>query len=144
MSGAVRIARQRFHFTCQPGCVACCTQSGEVYLTGDDRDRMAAFLGMSVEDFLARYCTGEGEDLRLTFPSPESCWFLEEDGCSIHEAKPVQCRTFPFWPENVSSRKGWKALSAYCPGIGEGPLIPLEEVRRAAEECARACGALKG
>ena len=63
------------------------------------------------------------------------CHFLHEGGCSIHPAKPTQCRIFPFWPELVESRREWlKVARGYCPGIGKGPLIQIEVAREQARE----------
>src|ERR1039457_2767618 len=42
-------------FECQPGCTACCTQKGFVYLTAADLPRMASFLGMTPAAFERRY-----------------------------------------------------------------------------------------
>ena len=43
---------------------------------------------------------------------------------------PQQCRTWPFWPENCSSRQAWEGAKAAapCPGMGRGKLVPAEEV----------------
>ena len=52
-------------------------------------------------------------------PAEANCHFLFEGGCSIHEAKPTQCRIFPFWPELVESRREWKKTAALLPGHGQ-------------------------
>jgi Fe-S-cluster containining protein len=62
------------------------------------------------------------------------CYFLNGDGCSIHPAKPTQCRIFPFWPELVESRREWKKTAKYCPGLGKGPLIQIETAQAQATE----------
>jgi hypothetical protein len=72
--------------------------------------------------------------MRLRVPSSGTCPFLEESGCSIHPAKPTQCRIFPFWPELVESRREWKKTAKYCPGIGKGPLIQISVAKAQAEE----------
>jgi Fe-S-cluster containining protein len=59
---------------------------------------------------------------------------LLEDGCSIHPAKPTQCRLFPFWPEIVSSLKAWRRTARLCPGIGQGPLIQIGTALETASE----------
>ena len=63
-----------------------------------------------------------------------ACPFLNGGGCSIHPAKPTQCRIFPFWPELVDNRKEWFKTAAYCPGIGKGELVEIETVRKQADE----------
>ena len=38
-----------------------------------------------------------------------SCAFLGDDGklCTIYEARPVQCRNYPFWPNIMQSPQSW-------------------------------------
>jgi Fe-S-cluster containining protein len=45
----------------------------------------------------------------------------------------MQCRTFPFWPENVQSARAWEALKSFCPGIDEGDWHSPEEIREQVE-----------
>lgn len=122
-------------FACQPGCTACCRQKGFVYLTEDDIMRAATFLGMDAGEFERRYVYRTRNRMRLRVPKESTCYFLGEDGCSIHPAKPTQCRIFPFWPELVGSRREWlKVARSYCPGMGQGPLVQIEAAREQAEE----------
>lgn len=135
MSDLVQIGRHHFRFECQSGCINCCTQPGEVYLTEDDIPRIAAYLDQTQQEFRERYCVKGVDGLRLANPPDVSCLFLRENGCSIHEVKPLQCRTFPFWPEHVRNKRSWKKLSQYCPGIGVGEVLPKTEVRDQAQAC---------
>jgi Fe-S-cluster containining protein len=121
-------------FACQPGCVACCTQKGWVYLTEDDIARAAAFLGMTAAAFEKRYVYRTRNQRRLRMAEASACPFLVESGCSIHPAKPTQCRIFPFWPELVESRKEWFGAARYCPGIGKGELVQIEAASAQAAE----------
>ena len=122
-------------FECQPGCTACCTQKGFVYLTDADIVRAAEFLGIKVAEFERKYVFRTRNRTRLRVPRDVTCHFLKGEGCSIHPAKPTQCRIFPFWPELVDSRREWlKTGRGYCPGIGKGPLIQIDAAREQAEE----------
>lgn len=121
-------------FECQPGCTECCTQRGFVYLTETDLARAAAFLEMTSAEFERRYVYRTSKRLRLRVPRESQCHFLRGGGCSIHPAKPTQCRVFPFWPELVESRREWKKTSRYCPGMGKGPLVQIEAAREQARE----------
>ena len=125
---------QALRFECQPGCTACCTQRGFVYLTEADLVRAAEFLGMSPKTFERRYIYRTRNRLRLRVPRDAQCHFLLAGGCSIHPAKPTQCRIFPFWPELVESRREWQKTARYCPGMGKGPLIRIENARDQARE----------
>jgi len=121
-------------FECQPGCTACCEQQGFVYLTAADSERIAAYLGMSVEDFERRYVYRTRQLRRLRVPRESQCFFLKGGGCSIHAVKPVQCRAFPFWPELVESRRAWHQAAQYCPGIEKGELVQIEAAQAGAKE----------
>lgn len=121
-------------FECQPGCTACCEQKGFVYLTEEDIPRAAQFLGMTAAAFERKYVFRTQNRRRLRVPRDSQCSFLRDGGCSIHPAKPTQCRIFPYWPELVESRKEWFQTAKYCPGIGKGELIQIEVANSQAAE----------
>jgi len=100
-----------------------------VYLTEEDVKRAAAFLALPVEEFERKYLFRTRHVRRLRKPRHSQCYFLEECGCSIHPAKPTQCRAFPYWPELLDNPEAWDATARYCPGIGQGPLIQIEQAR---------------
>jgi hypothetical protein len=105
-----------------------------------DRDlaRLAAHLGLSSEEFRARYTREfeiEGQDepgLSLT-RAPHGCVFLDDatNACTVHDARPDQCRAFPFWPPAVASRDAWERLVvAVCDpdAFRQGRLYTRQEV----------------
>ncbi|MFN3455156.1 MAG: YkgJ family cysteine cluster protein [Pseudobdellovibrio sp.] len=120
-------------FECQ-GSGKCCTSHGEfgfVFLTLEDRRRFAKHLKISTLAFTKKYC-----DLRdgvwhlKEDPQNPDCMFLKNKRCSIYEARPTQCRTWPFWPE-VMNPKAWKSeVASFCPGVGKGKVWPKEEIER--------------
>ena len=121
-------------FECQAGCTECCRQRGFVYLTEVDLARAAEFLGMTASVFERQYVYRTRSRMRLRVPARTRCHFLTDGGCSIHPAKPTQCRIFPFWPELVESRREWRKTARYCPGMGKGPTVRIEAVRESARE----------
>ncbi len=123
-----------FRFSCKAGCTNCCQQQGYVYITEADLKNAAAFLGMKAAEFERKYVYRTRHLLRLRKPRGAQCHFLHEGGCSIHPAKPTQCRAFPFWPELVGDRKAWNEAGGYCPGIGAGHLVTIEAAHRVAVE----------
>ena len=125
-------------FTCQPGCIRCCDQDGYVYLTDEDVLRAAKFVGMTPKAFEKKYVYRTRHQRRFRKPREKQCPFLDAAGCSIHPAKPTQCRTFPFWPELVEKRVAWNRTARYCPGIGKGELIQIGTAMEMAEEQRRA------
>jgi Fe-S-cluster containining protein len=93
---------------------------------------------MSARAFAAKYIYKTRHQMRFRKPREKQCPFLEGHGCSIHPAKPTQCRTFPYWPELVESKREWNRTAKYCPGIGKGPLIQIGTAMVIAEEQRRA------
>jgi Fe-S-cluster containining protein len=58
------------------------------------------------------------------------CAFLIPDGCAIHNGKPLQCRSYPFWHENMTSKSMWKLVEGFCPGVGVGPAATVATIRQ--------------
>ena len=83
------------------GCHACCREQGYVRLKKDEPDAIALFLGLDVQQFIARYTvlTKDRTGLSLIEKEDGSCIFLNRKGCKINPVKPLQCREFP---------QGWK------------------------------------
>ena len=132
----------QLRFQCQPGCTACCEQKGFVNVNDADVARAAEFLGMTPKEFEKRFVYRTRHRMRLRVPRGKNCHFLVEGGCSIHPAKPTQCRTFPFWPELIQIWSEWKKTGRYCPGIGAGPLVQLQTAREQANDMKEAHPAL--
>jgi hypothetical protein len=124
-------------FECQSGCTKCCEQQGFVYLTESDIERLAAYRNMTPAVFEKRYVYRTKNLRRLRVPRAVQCPFLKSDGCSVHPAKPLQCRTFPFWPELVpepgGDKREWLRTAKWCPGIGKGPLVNITKAREIAQ-----------
>lgn len=121
-------------FRCIPGCTACCEQKGNVYLSEDDIVKAARFLKLSPAEFELKYVYRTRYQIRLRKPPEAQCHFLAEGRCTIHPAKPTQCRLFPYWPEIIENRAQWDATARYCPGIGQGELIQIGTALEIADE----------
>lgn len=89
---------------------------------------------MAPEAFEERYVYRTRNQRRLRVPRHAQCDFLREGGCSVHPAKPLQCRTFPYWPDLVGNTRNWKKTGEWCPGIGKGGLVNISTAREAAAE----------
>lgn len=117
-------------FECQ-GTGRCCTARGEygyVYLNLEERRKIAALLGMRTSTFTRRYCVREDDDFYLKNPEKD-CLFLDGTRCSVYEARPIQCRTWPFWPENLNPHVWHRDVEGFCEGVGRGRLYTAEEIR---------------
>lgn len=125
-------------FECQ-GSGRCCLSRGThgyVYLTLEDRRRFASHLGLSTAAFTRKYCaTKDGwhflkaEDPAISNPEKEyACRFLKDKRCTVYEARPAQCRTWPFWPENMGAKAWDREVVKFCPGVGKGRVVPASEI----------------
>jgi Fe-S-cluster containining protein len=118
-------------FACQPDCGKCCTRHGTygyVYLEPDDVSRLAAHFDLSVEEFRKEW-TRKDDGHTVLKMDEAACPFLEGSRCTVYGARPRQCGSFPFWPENLKSRAHWDELGTFCPGIGQGDFVPLHVIR---------------
>jgi Fe-S-cluster containining protein len=120
-------------FECQ-GSGKCCTSRGSygwVYLTLTDRRRLAAHLGIPTREFTRRYCqrTDGHFHLRDSTSGPD-CLFLRGRRCGVYSARPIQCRTWPFWPENMSPKAWNRDVVGFCPGVGKGKPVESKDIRR--------------
>jgi Fe-S-cluster containining protein len=113
-------------------CGKCCTGSpGYVFVSREEIEKMAAFLHISPEDFVAQYTRRVGNGLSLIEdPQNYDCVFLRDNKCQVYGERPKQCRTFPFWPENVRCREAWEEVKDRCEGIEapNAPVISAEEI----------------
>jgi Fe-S-cluster containining protein len=107
-------------------CGKCCINHGDyqhVFLTEQDIDRTSAALDISRREFLRRY-TRRVHGERILRDRDDRCVFLDPDGlCRIYETRPLQCRTFPFWKENLNPRAWKNAIARDCPGVGRGKVV---------------------
>ncbi|MFT4552961.1 MAG: Fe-S-cluster containining protein [Chlamydiales bacterium] len=118
-------------FSCTE-CGQCCTGApGYVWVTENEVAQMAEQQKISVEQFVHRYLRLVKGRLSLREdPKTYDCVFLKGKKCSLYNSRPKQCRTFPFWPDNLESPETWISNESYCEGINNGDtLIPLEQIR---------------
>lgn len=120
-------------------CGNCCTGGpGYVWFSGEEGKQIAQYLGLEEKDFRKRFARRQLG--RWTLEEVKSdrgydCVFLRRDTegkalCSIYPVRPTQCRTWPFWPSNLSSRAAWNRAAKRCPGMRQGgQFVPVEQVR---------------
>lgn len=129
------------NFTCTQ-CGNCCTGGpGYVWVTGEEIRRVAEFLKITPEEVVDTYTRKFGgqfsfkENVRGS--QRHDCIFLAEEKveqrtpqgervvttrrrCSIYSVRPLQCRTWPFWPENLESKQAWDRAARRCHGMNNG------------------------
>lgn len=91
---------------------------------------------MPVEVFGKRFVRKVGKRYSLVEKPDGDCTFFEREseagagGCTVYPVRPWQCRTFPFWPENIASRRAWEEVGEECPGLNRGRTYSLEDIRK--------------
>lgn len=127
--------RRGLRFACQPDCGKCCTtdeRDGSVFLEPGDIERLARHLGMTPRAFVSKHTFSECGEIELAKNDEGSCCFLDHERCSVYEARPQQCRTYPFLPLDgftpIESQYTWRYEKKFCPGIGKGRLYSKDEI----------------
>ena len=91
---------------------------------------MAAAKKLDVDQFESDYVRKIGIRKSLKeFPNGD-CVFLDTEtrGCTVYEARPRQCKTWPFWDSNLRNEETWQQTCEECPGSGKGKLHQLESI----------------
>jgi len=55
----------------------------------------------------------------------------------VHAIKPLQCSSFPYWPELLDQASERREVAAYCPGMNQGPLVNIDLAREVADQVQR-------
>jgi hypothetical protein len=141
--------KQGLKFTCTC-CGNCCTGGpGYVWISEEEIHRLAEHLNLSVEETLEQHVRKINGKFSLKEARSTSgsfdCTFLKEIKpprtnrkgnaivqakrvCGIYEVRPLQCRTWPFWPENLESKADWETETRKCPGMNTGTHYPVERI----------------
>lgn len=117
-------------FTCS-GCGDCCTGApGYVWVNKEETQAIADLLKMDLEEFRDTYARKIGIRYSLKeFPNGDCVFFdSEKRNCNVYEARPRQCKTWPFWDSNLKTEEDWKQTCEECPGSGKGKLHKLEHI----------------
>jgi Fe-S-cluster containining protein len=121
------------------GCGKCCQTVGSVYMSPEEYIQAADYLNVTADAFVQKYAshtlaavpapsTAIERDaatattaaiaavaaepwICLKDQTSESCIFLDHttNHCQIYPVRPVQCRTYPFWPTVTASVESWNA-----------------------------------
>jgi len=136
-------------------CSNCCRhESGFVFLSWNDVSRLRAALNMEYNEFRETFCrwipSANGtSQLSLREKSNLDCIFWktgsaaelntnaqavsglpEAGGCSVYNSRPLQCRSYPFWPSVLKSGKNWKMTGQDCPGMDRGTLHSPDTIEK--------------
>lgn len=119
------MTREGFSYAFDPSACAtcggnCCTgESGNIFVSVTEIAAIAKLLEMDEGEFRRTYLRKEAYRYSLKEKKVNGsydCVFFDRslNGCSIYAARPLQCRTFPFWDY---FRHRIDELKAECPGV---------------------------
>ena len=136
-------------FSCTQ-CGNCCSgPPGHVWISNDEIAAISRLLQITPEETVDRYCRKIGEQVSLRetryAQGQYDCIFLQEQPaaapagaeevvhskrvCAVYAARPMQCRTWPFWTGNLASPKIWEMAGERCPGMNRGKKYSLKQIR---------------
>ncbi len=103
--------------SCQARC--CTGESGYIYVTKAEIQNIAQNLKMDIQEFVDKYLFKKmykysikerknGDEFECVFYDSTA------NGCTIYDARPSQCKTFPFWDYY---KQRVDELKLECPGI---------------------------
>ena len=137
-TGETTTGERGLRFSCTM-CGNCCTGGpGYVRFTPREGRAMASELGLTEAEFLERYTHDTVVGRSLNERETEfgyDCILLDRESvpgkavCGVYGARPSQCRTWPFWAENLRSPEAWARAGTKCPGLNEGELHPVQVVQ---------------
>jgi len=106
--------------SCEGNC--CIGESGYIWITKAEIEKLAIYLNISIEELTDKYLFKVGykysiKEKQLSQNNYACIFFdLDKKQCSIYEARPIQCRTFPFWEY---FKNNIEELKQECPAILE-------------------------
>lgn len=130
--------KEGLRFECT-GCGKCCTgTSGYVWVSEEEMAEMATTLNISLKMFKMKYIRQKDNRFALVEKKTQSgdydCIFLKDNKCQVYQARPRQCRTFPWWPENLTDEESWGLAALECEGINENaPIVSFQEIEKSLE-----------
>jgi len=118
------------------GCGLCCAgpQEGFVWVSKKQIAEIADYLSITQAEMMRKYVRKVQRRLSLVERSDnKDCIFLTDDGagnrkCRIYPVRPTQCRTWPFWPNNLATPTDWALAGLRCPGINRGNLQSYDQI----------------
>ena len=119
-------------FSCKR-CSTCCRyETGTVFLSEKDMEKLVSALNMDRDRIIKTYCRWvtdwKGDEaLSLREKPNKDCIFWDE-GCTLYSARPFQCISFPFWESVLTSFENWEIAASGCPGMNDGELHSKEKI----------------
>lgn len=105
-------------FVCQR-CGECCRGESTVSLSDTEIQKIAQFLGLSIEDFFKNFIVLKGEKRKEMKIKDGYCIFFDQEKklCKIHPVKPNKCKEWPFTPIIFKDIENFQIIQKFCKGL---------------------------
>jgi uncharacterized protein len=106
------------NFECQK-CGYCCHQHGRyqyIYVTPKDIQRLSKHLNITPKIFRGRFTKDLSHGVVLNFVQGNCVFYDQKKGCTVHAAKPQQCASWPYWPDNIEDGHFKPGILKICKG----------------------------
>ena len=122
------VTKEGFDFAFEPsGCESCggncCLgESGNIWISKQEILNLSIHLNIGLDKLFDNFLEKRGykysiKEVQLSKDNYACIFFdMEKKGCSVYEARPIQCRTFPFWDYFKSNKE---EVFKECPAIKE-------------------------
>ena len=127
---AERWYKDGLRFECTQCGVCCSGEPGAVWVNSDEVRQLSQVMQMDEQAFRDKFVRKIGTRYSLIEYPDGDCIFLDPQtrGCTVYEARPIQCRTWPFWSSNLKTRRDWEETCKVCPGAGTGKLYSIDKI----------------
>jgi len=122
--------RQSLRFKCT-ACGKCCTGNEDHYIAMSKKEakNIQTFLNITQRWFRRRYVKHLTRNILTARMHKGRCVFLNKNNeCLIYDLRPIQCRTYPYWPELLETQKAWNNEARHCEGINSGTIVPIKDI----------------
>ncbi|HUA19176.1 MAG TPA: YkgJ family cysteine cluster protein [Bryobacteraceae bacterium] len=129
-----RLRRFGEEIEAQIDCTACanCCRVPEVGITERDIEKLAKFLGMTRHEFLRDYTQRDENGALILKRTEAGCVFLEDNLCTVYEARPQNCANFPHLVRGTGSiaSRMWQLVdrAGYCPIVYNWMEVVKEDI----------------
>jgi len=106
--------------TCAGNC--CIGESGNIWINNQEIENLSIHLNIPLEELILNFLEKRGykyslKEVQLSKDNYACIFFdLDKKQCSIYEARPIQCKTFPFWDYFKNNKE---EVIKECPAIEE-------------------------
>lgn len=110
------------------GCGQCCGGDPETHyieLLAGEAERIRRYLQLSAARFQRKHLVSiEDIGTGIRINNDGRCSLLSAGNrCLVYEVRPLQCSSYPFWPEVMQSKAAWLAEGSRCEGINQGEAV---------------------